>query len=187
MNDNVDMEHLLWIDMEMTGLDPVKNQILEIASILTDKELTTVAKGPRLVVHCDLAVLEAMDSWNRKNHRTSGLWEEAIASNLSLQEAEQQSVAFVRKHSPHKKLILSGNSIWQDRRFIMRYMPDLNACLHYRMVDVSSLKVLNAMWSPPDQSYDKKQYQHRALADIEESIAELRYYRKHLFASTDNR
>ena len=181
------MEHLLWIDMEMTGLDPVNNQILEIASVLTDKSLPAIAKGPRLVIHCDLAVLEAMDSWNRKNHRTSGLWDEALASKLSLQEAEKQSVVFIQTHCLDKKLILAGNSIWQDRRFITHYMPHLEACLHYRMIDVSSLKVLNEMWAAPTQRYTKKKYQHRALADIEESIAELQFYRDHLFANSEYR
>ena len=172
--------------MEMTGLDPIKSQILEIASVLTDKSLTVVATGPRLVVHCAASVLEAMDSWNRRTHRSSGLWEEALASKLSLQEAEQQCVDFLQAHCPNKKLILAGNSIWQDRRFITLYLPRLDERLHYRMVDVSSLKILNELWSSPDQRYTKKTYQHRALADIEESIAELRYYRDHLLASPNS-
>lgn len=177
-----DLEKVVWLDMEMTGLDPERDRILEIAVILTNKELETIAQGPQVVIHCPLESLSAMDGWNRKHHRKSGLWDEAIASTITLAEAEERSVAFIRKYSS-RKLILAGNSIWQDRRFIIRHMPALNRCLHYRMIDVSSIKQLYAMWYPNHDPYEKKGHCHRALADIEESIAELCFYRQYLFNS----
>lgn len=176
------LEVIAWLDMEMTGLDPDQDQILEIATILTDRDLKTIAQGPRVVIHCPLEILTAMDSWNRKHHRKSGLWDEAIASTVTMAEAEEQSVTFIKKYSD-KKLILAGNSIWQDRRFIIKHMPVLNRCLHYRMIDVSSIKQLYAMWYPGRDPYEKKGHCHRALADIEESIAELCFYRQRLFSS----
>lgn len=174
---------LVWIDMEMTGLDPEKERIIEVATILTDGNLTEIAVGPDLVIHQDDAVLAAMDDWNRKHHKQSGLTERVKASAITDAMAEEQTLAFVNAHVGAKdRPVLAGNSIHQDRRFIRRYMPKLDARLHYRMVDVSTIKELARRWFPQlIAKQPAKKDSHRALDDIRESIAELRFYREHAF------
>ncbi|MDQ3367555.1 MAG: oligoribonuclease [Myxococcota bacterium] len=174
---------LVWVDMEMTGLDPGKERIIEIATILTDGNLTEIAVGPDLVVHQDDAVLATMDDWNRTHHKASGLTERVKSSTITDEDAEAQTLAFLAAHvGPKERPVLAGNSIHQDRRFIRKYMPRLDTRLHYRMVDVSTIKELARRWFPQlIAKQPAKQDTHRALDDIRESIDELRYYRQHLF------
>ncbi|MEQ8858807.1 MAG: oligoribonuclease [Pseudomonadales bacterium] len=171
--------HLVWIDMEMTGLDPEKERIIEIATIVTDSNLEVVAEGPVLAVHQPESLLAAMDDWNQSHHSASGLLERVRKSAVSEREAEAATVAFLEEHVEKKRSPLCGNTIWQDRRFLTRYMPTLEDYLHYRMVDVSSIKELVARWRPDLMAGFTKNNEHTALADIRESIAELRYYREH--------
>jgi len=174
---------LVWLDMEMTGLEPEKERIIEVATILTDGNLTEIAVGPDLVIHQDDAVLAAMDDWNRKHHKASGLTERVKASTITDAMAEEQTLAFINVHvGPKDRPVLAGNSIHQDRRFIRRYMPRLDARLHYRMVDVSTIKELARRWFPQViAKQPAKKDSHRALDDIRESIDELRYYRANVF------
>jgi oligoribonuclease len=167
---------LVWMDMEMTGLDPEANSILEIATIITDSNLNVIANGPELVVGHDQATLEKMDNWNREHHKKSGLWEAAVASEITLAEAEQQTLAFLKKHTKANESPLCGNSIWQDRRFLRRYMPKIDEHLHYRLLDVSAFKEAISRWYPKPNPPEKKS-NHRALEDVIESIEELKYYR----------
>lgn len=171
---------LVWIDMEMSGLEPERDRILEIATIVTDAELNVVAEGPELVVHQPDAVLDAMDDWNREHHGASGLTERVRASTVSLEEAEAQTLAFLREHVLERRSPLAGNSVHQDKRFLSRWMPAVDAWLHYRIVDVSTLKELARRWAPQVvESAPEKKGAHRALEDIRESIVELRHYREH--------
>ncbi len=180
MNDN---DLLVWIDLEMTGLDVDRERILEIATIVTDAELRVVAEGPDLVVHQPDALLAQMDAWNTEHHGASGLTERSRASTLSEAEAEAQTLAFlVAAGVGARAAPLAGNSIHQDRLFLARYMPSLDAHLHYRHVDVSSVKELVRRWLPDVYAARPfKQGKHRALEDILESIDELRFYRSHAF------
>jgi oligoribonuclease len=174
---------LVWMDMEMTGLDPQKERIIEVATIITDGNLTEIEAGPDLVIHQPDEVLEAMDAWNKTHHGGSGLIDRVKASELTDAAAEEQILAFIDKHaSPKDRPVLAGNSIHQDRRFIRRYMPRLDARLHYRMVDVSTIKELARRWfaSIVAKSPVKKDT-HRALDDIRDSIDELRFYRANIF------
>lgn len=166
----------------MTGLDPDRERIIEIAVLVTDAQLEIVAEGPDLVIHQPENLLEAMDGWNRKHHAASGLLERVRASTIGEAEAEAEVLAFLRAHVAERSVPLAGNSIHQDRRFLRRYMPSVDAHLHYRNVDVSTIKELARRWYP--EVYAKapeKRGSHRALDDIRESIAELRYYRAQLF------
>jgi oligoribonuclease len=174
---------LVWLDMEMTGLDPERERIIEIATILTDGQLTEIAVGPELVIHQDDAVLAQMDDWNTKHHGASGLTQRVKESTISDLDAEAQTLAFINAHVGAKdRPVLAGNSIHQDRRFIRRYMPGLEKRLHYRMVDVSTIKELARRWFPQVIARQpQKKDTHRALDDIRESIDELRYYRSHVF------
>jgi oligoribonuclease len=176
---------LVWLDMEMTGLDPERERIIEMATILTDGNLTELATGPDLVIHQDDAVLAAMDDWNKKHHGASGLIERVRSSTVSDGDAEAQTLAFINAHAGAKdRPVLAGNSIHQDRRFIRRYMPALEKRLHYRMVDVSTIKELARRWYPAIVAKQPpKKETHRALDDIRESLDELRFYRQHVFAS----
>jgi len=173
-------QHLVWMDLEMTGLDPDQDTILEIATIITDKELNIVAEGPNLDIHHPDAVLEGMNAWCREHHAASGLSERVRRSSISLKEAEQQTLAFIRQYVPERISPLCGNSIHQDRRFLLRYMPQLEAWLHYRNIDVSTVKELVRRWYP-DATPPEKRGEHLALADIRESIEELRFYRQQVF------
>lgn len=171
--------HLLWLDMEMTGLSPESDRIIELAIVVTDADLNTVAEGPVLVVHQPDEVMDAMDSWNKGTHGKSGLIERVKASRLSESDAEAQMLEFVKQHVPPRTSPMCGNSICQDRRFMARHMPELEAFFHYRNLDVSTLKELAKRWRPGLCDAFKKSNKHEALADIYESIDELRYYREH--------
>lgn len=171
--------HLVWMDMEMTGLDPEKERIIEIATIVTDSELEVVAEGPVLAVRQPESLLEAMDDWNQRHHSSSGLLQRLREQGVTEREAEAATLAFLEKHVEKKRSPLCGNTIWQDRRFLTRYMPTLEDYLHYRMVDVSSIKELVQRWRPDLVAGFNKKNEHTALADVRESIEELRYYRTH--------
>ena len=171
--------HLVWMDLEMTGLDPDKERIIEIATVVTDSDLQVVAEGPVLVIRQPESLLAAMDDWNQSHHKASGLLERVRTRGVSEREAEAATLAFLEKHVEKKRAPLCGNTIWQDRRFLTRYMPTLEEHLHYRMVDVSSIKELVQRWRPDLMSGFTKKNEHTALADVRESIAELRYYREH--------
>jgi oligoribonuclease len=175
---------LVWLDMEMTGLEPDRERIIEMATILTDGNLVEIAIGPDLVIHQSDELLAAMDDWNKKHHGASGLVERVKASTVTEADAEAQTVAFINQHvSAKDRPVLAGNSIHQDRRFVRRYMPVLDQRLHYRMVDVSTVKELARRWFPAVVGKQKqKKETHRALDDIRESIEELRFYREHVFA-----
>jgi oligoribonuclease len=175
--------HLLWLDMEMTGLSPDTDRIIELAIVVTDADLNTVAEGPVLVVHQADSVLDAMDSWNKGTHGKSGLIDRVKASQLAEADAESQMLEFVKQHVPERTSPMCGNSICQDRRFLARYMPRLEAFFHYRNLDVSTLKELAKRWRPGLSEAFKKSNRHEALADIYESIDELKYYREHFMRS----
>ncbi|MGZ8164454.1 MAG: oligoribonuclease [Methylobacter sp.] len=174
-----DSQHLIWIDLEMTGLDPDNDLILEIATIVTDKDLNILAQGPVLAVHQPDSALAAMDEWNQKHHGQSGLIDRVKASTIDDAEAERLTIEFLKQWVPEKTSPICGNSIGQDRRFLYRYMPKLEAYFHYRNIDVSTLKELAARWAPEIKKGFNKESRHQALDDIVESIEELRYYREH--------
>lgn len=171
--------HLVWIDMEMSGLEPDSDSVLEVALIVTDKDLNLVEEGPVLVVHQSDAVLDAMDNWNKGTHGKSGLIDKVKTSTLSGADVEARMIEFMKKHVGERKSPMCGNSICQDRRFLARHMPKLEAYFHYRNLDVSTLKELAARWRPELKDGFKKANSHTALADIQESIEELKYYRDH--------
>lgn len=171
--------NLVWVDMEMTGLDPDKDAIIEIAVIVTDPELQVLAEGPVLAIHQPDAVLDGMDAWNKGTHGRSGLIDRVRASTVTEAEAEDTVMAFLRPYVPKGKSPMCGNTICQDRRFMAKGMPRLEAYFHYRNLDVSTIKELCRRWKPDIAAGFKKQQKHTALADIRESIEELRYYRQH--------
>jgi len=172
-------QRLVWIDMEMTGLDPEKERIIELAAVVTEPDLTLVAEGPVLVVHQSDALLAAMDKWNQSTHGKSGLIDKVKASTLSESEAEERMLEFLARHVPVGKSPMCGNTIGQDRRFMVKYMPRLEAFFHYRNLDVSTLKELALRWKPQVYRSFVKHSRHEALADIYESISELKHYREH--------
>lgn len=171
---------LVWIDMEMSGLDPAGCRILEIATVITDGELNELAVGPNLVVHQSDEVLGAMDEWCTRQHGASGLSEQVRASTIDEAQAEQQTLEFVQQWTARRSSPLCGSSVFQDRRFIIRYLPKLYEYLHYRMIDVASVRELSRRWHPQLRPPQKRET-HRALDDVRESIEELRFYRAHLF------
>ena len=173
-----DRNNLVWIDMEMTGLQPDSDRIIEIAVLVTDAQLNVLAEGPMLVVHQPDAVLEAMDSWNRSTHKKTGLIERVRASRMTEADAERAALEFLGLHVPASNSPMCGNSICQDRRFLARWMPKLEGYFHYRNLDVSTLKELARRWKPELMKGFTKEGKHEALADILESIEELKFYRK---------
>lgn len=172
--------NLVWIDLEMTGLDPDQDHILEIATLITDKDLDLLAEGPTLIVHQPDSVLDAMNEWCVVHHGESGLTQKVRDSQVSLAQAEQETLAFVQQWVNEGQSPLCGNSIWQDRRFLIKHMPRLDAYFHYRNIDVSTLKELAFRWRPELKLGFEKKGAHRALDDIKESIEELKYYRRNM-------
>lgn len=171
--------NLIWVDMEMTGLDPEAERIIEVAVVVTDPQLNILAEGPVFAIHQSNELLDGMDAWNKGTHGRSGLIERVKASTVTEAEAEAELLAFLRKYVPNGKSPMCGNTICQDRRFMVRTMPKLEAFFHYRNLDVSTLKELCRRWKPELASGFKKHQKHTALADILESIEELKYYREH--------
>lgn len=173
-----DPNALIWIDLEMTGLYPDKDVIIEVATIITDTNLEIIAEGPVLAVHQSDEILNAMDAWNTKTHAGTGLVKRVRESDISAAEAEKQTLIFLDRHVPKNKSPMCGNSICQDRRFLARLMPDMEEWFHYRNLDVSSIKELVARWRPELLKGFSKENTHKALDDIRESIDELKYYRE---------
>ena len=170
-------DNLIWIDLEMTGLDPASDSILEIATVVTDRELNVLAEGPEFAIRDPLERLQAMDEWNRSQHGKSGLWQRVLESAMDLATAEALTVDFLARWVPAGKSPMCGNSICQDRRFLVRLMPRLERYFHYRNLDVSTLKELARRWAPDVARGFTKESTHTALSDVRDSIAELRYYR----------
>lgn len=177
-------DNLIWLDMEMSGLLPDTDRILELAAVVTDAQLNVIAESPVLVVHQSDAVLDSMDAWNKGTHGRSGLIDKVKASTLDEEAATDAMLAFLKEHVPAGKSPMCGNSICQDRRFMARYMPRLEAFFHYRNLDVSVFKELSRRWRPDIYAGFKKASRHEALADIYESIDELKYYRDHFLNMT---
>ena len=173
-------KNLIWIDLEMSGLNPEQDRILEMAAIITDENLEVLAESEILVIKQSPELLASMNEWCQQHHRENGLIEKVLASNLNEAQAEEQMLEFVSKYCAPNSSPLCGNSIWQDRRFLCRYMPHLESFFHYRTIDVSSIKELVARWYPSASKYEKTS-SHRALDDISPSISELRFYRQNFF------
>lgn len=176
MSDDTSLR-LIWIDLEMTGLDTDRDSILEIATVVTDAQLNILAEGPELAIAMPLERLEAMDEWNRNQHRKSGLWQRALEQGVPLAEAEQRTLEFLARWVPERASPMCGNSICQDRRFLYREMPRLERYFHYRNLDVSTIKELARRWAPDVLAELRKESAHTALSDIRDSIAELKHYR----------
>lgn len=174
--------NLVWIDLEMTGLNPFEDRIIEIAAVVTNKDLEELAVGPVLAIHQESSVLNAMDDWNTRQHAKSGLTERVRNSEVSEAQAEQAVLNFIRQHVSSNESPMCGNSICQDRRFLARFMPELERYFHYRNLDVSTLKELAQRWYPTEKGFEKES-RHLALDDIRGSIEELRFYRSHLLKS----
>lgn len=170
-------DNLIWIDLEMTGLNPESDRIIEIATLVTDANLHVLGEGPIMAVRQSRERLEAMDEWNTRQHNGSGLVERVLASEIDEAEAERRTIDFLSQYVPHGRSPMCGNSICQDRRFLARYMPQLEAFFHYRHLDVSTLKELARRWAPEVAQGFSKQSSHLAMDDIRDSIAELSYYR----------
>lgn len=173
---------MIWIDLEMTGLDTDHDRILEIATIVTDAQLNVLAEGPELAIAQSLDTLEAMDDWNRNQHTRSGLWRRSLEEGVGLAEAEARTLEFLSQWVSPRRSPMCGNSICQDRRFLHRLMPRLEKYFHYRNLDVSTLKELARRWAPQVLEGVRKQASHTALSDVRDSIEELRHYRRHMAA-----
>lgn len=174
-------DNLIWLDLEMTGLNADKDRIIEIATIVTDTNLNVIAEGPVFAIKQPDALLDSMDEWNTKHHNQSGLVKRVQESQINETHAEELTLQFLQQHVAKGKSPLCGNSVWQDRRFLARYMPNLESYFHYRLIDVSTIKELALRWAPKIYNGLQKESKHLALADIYESIEELRYYREHFF------
>jgi oligoribonuclease len=172
--------NLIWIDLEMTGLDVNKESIIEIATIVTDAQLNELAAGPDLVIHQGDELLDAMDKWNTRQHGKSGLTEAVRESSITLAQAEQETIKFLKKYVEPNKSPMCGNTVYMDRMFLAKYMPKLEAFFHYRHIDVSTLKELARRWCPEAVAKKEENSEHRALSDIRESIDELRHYREQI-------
>lgn len=172
--------NLIWIDLEMTGLNPERDRIIEMATIVTDSDLNLIAEGPVFAIHQSDELLNSMDEWNTKQHNGSGLVKRVQESCIDEEQAQALTLEFLKQHTVINKSPLCGNSIWQDRRFLAKYMPQLESYFHYRLIDVSTLKELALRWAPKVYDGFKKESTHLALDDIRDSISELRYYREHL-------
>lgn len=172
--------NLIWIDLEMTGLNPQEDRIIEIATVVTDSNLNVIAEGPTFAIHQSNELLDGMDDWNTKQHNGSGLVKRVQESDITEQQAEAETLAFLKRYTVDGKSPMCGNSVWQDRRFLTRYMPELEKYFHYRLIDVSTLKELALRWAPKIYNGFQKESQHLALNDIHDSIQELRYYRDNL-------
>lgn len=177
MNDT----HLIWLDLEMTGLHPEKDVILELGTVVTDANLKVLAKGPVFAIHQPDAVLDGMDPWCVEHHGKSGLTDRCRKSKVTVDQAERETLEFLKKHCPPQKIPLCGNSIGQDRRFLVKYMPTLNDFFHYRNVDVSTIKELVTRWYPNVAEGPEKKKTHAVMDDVLDSIAELEHYRKNVF------
>ncbi len=173
-------DRLVWIDLEMTGLDTDNDSIIEIATVVTDSRLEILAEGPELAIQHPLATLEAMDEWNRTQHRNSGLWQRVLSSDVTLGQAEAETFSFLAQWLPAGASPMCGNSICQDRRFLHRQMPLLERFFHYRNLDVSTIKELAKRWAPSVAAGVTKQSSHTALSDVRDSIEELRHYRRYM-------
>jgi oligoribonuclease len=178
---SVNANNLIWVDLEMTGLNPEKDRILEIATVVTDSNLNIIAEGPAFAIHQPDALLDQMDEWNTTHHNRSGLVARVRESVIDEEKAQAATLEFFRKYVPDGKSPMCGNSVWQDRRFLTRYMPEVEKYFHYRLIDVSTLKELALRWAPQVYNGIQKESKHLARDDILESIAELRYYREKLF------
>ena len=175
-------DNMVWIDMEMTGLEVERERIIEMASIVTDKNLNILEEGPNLAIHQPNKILNSMDEWNQKHHKGSGLVDQVKASKITVKKAEKITMDFLKHYCLPGKSVLCGNAVHHDRRFISKYMPKLDKFLHYRHIDVTTLKVLIKWWyQKKNKEAFKKKDKHRALDDIRESIAELKFYREHFF------
>ncbi len=172
--------YLVWMDLEMTGLNSEVDRILEISTVITDIDLKLIAVGPQLAIFQEQAILDKMNEWNQEHHGQSGLIQRVLGSDITVEEAEARTIRFIKGYVKEGEAPLCGNSIHQDRRFLYQYMPTLNGFLSYRNIDVSTIKELSYRWFPTLPKF-KKQNKHTALEDVHESIAELAYYRKHLF------
>ena len=175
-------EKLVWMDLEMTGLDSDRDVIIEMATLITDKDLNVIAEGPEIVIQRPQELFQSMDAWNQEHHKKSGLWQKVITSTITQDQAEQLTLDFIKQHTGLRESPLCGNSIWQDRRFIAKHMRQLDVFLHYRLIDVSTVKILGKIWNPTAvATTNEKKSSHRALDDIRESIEELKFYRAALF------
>lgn len=173
-------DNLIWIDLEMTGLNPDRDYIIEIATVITNPQLEVLAEGPTFAIHQPESILQGMDEWNTKQHTKSGLVARIQASHTTVEQAQAETIEFLMQYVPAGKSPMCGSSVCQDRRFLYRWMPKLEQYFHYRNLDVSSVKILAQHWAPRIVSAFKKKSAHLALQDIHDSIAELRYYREHL-------
>ncbi len=185
MSEHHTEQRLIWIDLEMTGLDTMRDSILEIATVVTDAQLNVLADGPELAIAHPLSTLEAMDEWNRNQHGKSGLWRRVLEEGVSMEEAEARTLEFLQAWVPAKASPMCGNSICQDRRFLYRQMPSLERWFHYRNLDVSTVKELARRWAPQVLAGITKESAHTALSDVRDSIAELRHYRQSMGAFAD--